>query len=326
MHDTYVEECGNSGCRKPVRRHSLKIVEVRVAKYLRRAYKSSMVSSLKAFACTTIPVLILLANCTPAVPSQPPALVNFQRITFLAADYRFDGQDQVPAGDTLIRMRNLGREAHHIQLLKLKADHTLAELVETFHGPVTQIPAWAKQVGGPNAVESGKEVEALASLDSGHYAMICVIPAKDGTPHVVLGMYKALKVVGPSSSVSSESDFPSDYHLVMTDYEFTMLEEATAGQHTFRLVNRGDHAHEASLIRLAPHATVEDVLASFAPGATKALPGILVGGVTGLEPGGEGVFTATFSPGRYGLFCLFPNPHYETSHVRRGMAMMFTVE
>jgi len=285
-----------------------------------------MVSGLKALALTTIPVLMLLASCTHAVPSHRPGSADFKSITFLATDYRFDGPDTLSAGETLIHMRNQGHEAHHIQLLKLETGHTLTELVETLQGVITQIPAWAKQIGGPNAVESGDEVEAFAYLDPGHYAMICVIPAKDGTPHVILGMYKALEVTGPLSSVSSESGFPSDYHLVMDDYEFTMLEELTVGQHTFRVVNRGNHAHEASLVRLAPHATVDDVLASFAPGATTMLPGTLVGGVTGLEPNGEGVFTATLSPGRYGIFCLFPNPHHETSHVRRGMVLTFTVE
>jgi hypothetical protein len=160
----------------------------------------------------------------------------------------------------------------------------------------------------------------------GRYALICVIPTSDGTPHVVLGMQKMLEVVGPSSSASSDFGHPSDYHLVMADYDFTMLEEVTAGRHTFRVVNRGSQAHEASLVRLTPQATVDDVLASFALGATETLPGTLVGGITGLDPGREGVFTATLSPGRYGLFCLFPNPHHETSHVRRGMAMTFTVE
>jgi hypothetical protein len=285
-----------------------------------------MVSGLNRFALTTIPVLLLFASCSHAVQSHRTAPPDFGIIAFLAEDYRFDGPRQIAAGDTIIRMRNQGREAHHIQLVKLDTEHTLAELSETLQGPVTRIPAWAKQIGGPNAAESGGQVEARAYLDPGHYAMICLIPAKDGTPHVVLGMYKALEVVGPSPSISLESSSPSDYHLVMADYDFTMLEEVTSGRHTFRVVNRGTHAHEASLVRLAPHATVDDVLASFAPDATKALPGNLVGGVTGLEPGGEGVFTATLSPGRYGLFCLFPNPHHETSHVRRGMAVTFTVE
>jgi hypothetical protein len=48
--------------------------------------------------------------------------------------------------------------------------------------------------------------------------------------------------------------------------------------------------------------------------------------VTELEPNGEGIFIATLSPGCYGVFCLSPNPHHETSHMRRGMAMMLTVE
>ncbi len=296
-----------------------------LAKHLRRAYKSPMNPGLKALALT-IPLLILLGGCAHTVPPDRLASADSETITFLAADYLFEGPDMVPAGSTIIRMRNQGREAHHIQLVKLDAGQTLPELVETLRGPVTRIPSWAKQMGGPNAVGSGEDVEALLYLDAGRYVLICVVPTRNGTPHSVLGMHKMLEVVGPLPSASSDFGLPSDYHLVMADYEFTMLEEVAAGRHTFRVVNRGSHVHEAGLIRLAPQATVDDVLASFALGTTEALPGTFAGGVTGLEPGGEGVFTATLSPGRYGLFCLFPNPHHETSHVRRGMAITFMVE
>lgn len=284
-----------------------------------------MLLGLNALALT-IPALILLAGCAPPVSHNRPATAGVETITFLAADYRFEGPEMVPAGSTMVRMRNQGREAHHIQLVKLDAGHTLPELVESFRGPVTRIPGWAKQMGGPNAVGPGEDAEVLLYLDPGRYALICVVPTKDGTPHSVLGMHKMLDVVGPSSSAVSDFGPPSDYHLVMADYDFTMLEDVAAGRHTFRVVNRGSHTHEASLIRLAPQATVDHVLASFALGTSEALPGIFVGGVTGLEPGGEGVFTTTLSPGRYGFFCLFPSPHQEASHLRRGMAMTFIVE
>ncbi len=170
-------------------------------------------------------------------------------VTFFATDYRFDGPDIVPSGDTIVRLRNHGHEAHHIQLVKLEAAQTPAELIETLHGPVTQIPGWAKQMGGPNAVGAGGQVEALVHLEPGRYVLMCVIPTQDGAPHAVLGMHKTLEVVG-ASSAASVSGFLSDYHLVMADYEFTMLEVVTASRHTFRVVNRGSQPHEVSLVQL----------------------------------------------------------------------------
>lgn len=300
--------------------------EVRVAKHLGQAYKSPMSPGLQAFALT-ISGLILLSGCGHAVPPNRFAYADSQTITFLATDYRFEGPEIVQAGDTIVRLSNQGHEAHHVQLVKLDRDRTPKELIEALGGPVTQIPDWARQIGGPNAVGSGRDGEAFVHLEPGRYVVLCLIPTKEGTVHAVIGMQKPLEVVGGSASaVIGLSGIPSDYHLAMADYGFTMLEEVAPGRHTFRVVNRGSHVHEASLIRLAPQATVEDVLAAFAVGATQALPGTFVGGVTGLEPGGESVFTATLSPGRYGLFCLFPNPNHETSHLRRGMAMTFMVE
>jgi hypothetical protein len=270
--------------------------------------------------------LVLFGGCAHAAPPNRLASADSQTITFLATDYRFEGPEIVQAGDTIVRLSNQGHEAHHVQLVKLDRNRTPKELIEALRSPVTQIPDWARQIGGPNAIGPGHDGEAFVHLEPGRYVVLCLIPSKDGTVHAVIGMQKPLEVVGGSAAITGLSGIPSDYHLAMADYSFTMLEEVAAGRHTFRVVNRGSHAHEASLIRLAPQATVDDVLASFALGATEALPGTFVGGITGLEPGGEGVFTATLSPGRYGLFCLFPNPHHETSHLRRGMAMTFMVE
>lgn len=231
----------------------------------------------------SITASILLAGCHTADLALS-ASSDSGTMTVLATDYRFEGHDIVPAGDTIVRMRNHGHEVHHIQLVRLEGERTRAELIEALHSPVTQIPGWAKQMGGPNAIGSGNQVEALVYLEPGRYVLICLVPANDGTPHAVLGMHKALEVVG-ASSAAWNSGTPSDYHLAMADYDFTLLETIASGQHTFRAVNRGSHVHEASLVRLAPHASVDDVLASFVPGTTDALPGILMGGITGLEQG-----------------------------------------
>jgi hypothetical protein len=88
----------------------------------------------------------------------------------------------------------------------------------------------------------------------------------------------------------------------------------TKGQHTFHVKNRGSQAHAVSLVRLDPDASVESFVAALAPGAAGPLPGTLVGGITGLESGGEGAFTANLSPGRYGMICLFTNPDPHLSH------------
>jgi hypothetical protein len=259
----------------------------------------------------------------PLVPPEPAVA------TFVAQDYGFDGPDLLSGGLTVIRVANRGQEPHHVQFLKLPEGKNPADLIAALQIALAQvafveIPSWAKQMGGPNGVSPGGEAEATVYLDPGFYVLICVIPTKQGTPHVALGMQKALRVIGHGPQAPK---IAGEYHLAMADFEFAVPERMTTGRHVFHVINRGSQPHEVSVVELAPGASVDDLVASFTPGAHHhPLPGKLVGGMAGLEPGGAGAFTVTLTPGHYGLLCLFPNPHSGTSHVSKGMTMNFTVE
>ena len=63
--------------------------------------------------------------------SQPAAAVQShqaQQATFSASDYRFEGPDRIPAGQTTVRLRNRGKEPHQLQLLKLDDGKSPADL------------------------------------------------------------------------------------------------------------------------------------------------------------------------------------------------------
>lgn len=241
---------------------------------------------------------------------------------FVADDYAFEGPDTLPAGWMTVRIHNHGREPHHIQLLKLTEGKSFTDLSNALRDPMVAVPGWAKHMGGPNGVGSGGIAEARVHLEPGSYALICLIPSKDGTPHVMLGMTKELHV---TEHGASSQRVMHHYHLAMLDYEFVLIEPATKGKHSFYVKNRGTQPHQASLIRLDETSAPHDVLAAFGPSATRPLPGTLIGGITGLEPGGEGSFTADLSEGRYAFICLFPNPRSASSHAAKGMVMNFSV-
>jgi uncharacterized cupredoxin-like copper-binding protein len=268
-------------------------------------------------------LLVLGYGCINREPSPIPASPVPLVATFLAHDYGFNGPDSLPAGMTVIRILNQGQEPHHIQLVKLIQGKGPADLMAALQDSFIQFPPWAKQMGGPNGVSAGGQADATVYLDPGSYVLICVIPSSQGQPHVVLGMQKALQVIDGSRSAPT---FAGDYHLAMADFEFAIPHAMMAGRHTFYVKNRGSQPHEVSVVQLNPGASAEDVLASFTPGTANSLPGKLVGGISGLEPGGEGLFTVTLPPGRYGMICLFPNPHSHLSHAAKGMVMNFTLQ
>ena len=170
---------------------------------------------------------------------------------------------------------------------------------------------------------NGDTSEATMYLDPGSYVIICGIPTKNHQTHATLGMQKALRV---AKSTTTSPEFYGNFHMAMFDYEFVVVQPLKKGRHTFYVINRGSQTHQASLVRLDPGASAEDVLAAFGPDAPLSIPGKLIGGISGLEPGGDGTFTAEFIPGRYVIICLFSDPTARDSHAAKGMVMNFTIE
>jgi hypothetical protein len=185
-------------------------------------------------------------------------------------------------------------------------------------------PKWVQFVGGPNAVLPGGESVATMTLAEGEYLLICLIPNKEGVPHVALGMEKPLSVKGAKASLVSEPK--AGLTITEADFSFGMSSKVTAGTHTIQVMNHGAQTHEVVLLKLDPGAFAKDFGAAFEPGASGPPPGQPIGGVVGIETGQHAYFNARFEPGRYGLICFFPDPVTGKPHFAQGMTLEFAVE
>jgi uncharacterized cupredoxin-like copper-binding protein len=243
--------------------------------------------------------------------------------SFTAREYRFEGPNQLPAGQTTVRLRNKGKDPHQLQFLKLEEGKTAADLTAALTSGDRTVPSWAKHVGGPNGVGAGKMSEATLYLEPGSYVIICSIPGKHHQSHASLGMQKALLV---TDRQAPPPEFSGNFHMAMFEYEFVVVQPLRKGRHSFYVINRGTQIHQASFVRLNPGATAEDVLKALSQDNPSRLPGTLIGGISGLEPGREGTFTAELTPGRYAIMCLFSHIPVSESHAAKGMVMNFTID
>ena len=241
-------------------------------------------------------------------------------VTFTASDHRFKGPDQLPAGQTTVRLHNKGTNPHQLQFLKLEAGKSPADLAAALKAGSGVVPSWAKHLGGPNGVDAGRTSEATLYLEPGSYVIICGVPGKHHQTHAALGMQKTLTVTdtGPPPP-----EFNGNFHMAMFEYEFVVVQPLRRGRHSFYVINRGSKVHQASFVRLNPGASAEDVLKAIGRDKPLPLPGKLIGGMSGLEPGRDGTFTAELTPGRYAIMCLYGNGE---SHAAKGMVMNFTIE
>ena len=244
-------------------------------------------------------------------------------VVFVAHDYGFSGPDRLPAGRTTVRIVNEGQDLHHIQFLRLLRGKSASDFRAAIAADAGRLPSWVEYAGGPNAHLPGSEAAATVNLTEGDYVLICWIPDKNGVPHVVLGMQKALFVRG-GKPMKVSTPQPA-LTVKQVDYQFILSKRIRPGVHRIDVTNHGTQPHELVVVRLSPGATIQDVIASFEPGASGPPKGVLVGGITGIEKGERVSFTGEFEPGRYGLICFIPDATGRP-HFLHGMTSEFTVE
>lgn len=258
------------------------------------------------------------ANANPATTPAGP-----RELAISTVNFAFNMPDTVAAGITRVRLTNHGQDAHHVQLVRLDGNHTLKDLMERLAAQDRSLP-WATYVGGPETALQLGESEAVVELLPGSYAVICVISAGDGIPHVAKGMAKAFTVV-PSKDGAATSPPEVDIRLTLSDYAFDFSPALTRGRHTLRVDNTAAQPHHVEMIRLHDGKTLADAQAYMRTRAGD-MPFDLTTGTTLLSPGQVNYLTVDFLPGHYVLLCFAHDATDGRSHLMHGMIREMRVE
>jgi uncharacterized cupredoxin-like copper-binding protein len=273
---------------------------------------------------------VVLAGCSkpdknPDTAAAPPAPAQPNVITFTAADFSYSGPDSVPAGVTTIQLVNNGKEPHHLFLVKLNDGKTAQDFAAVMQDPNAKgLPAWAVEMGGPNAAEPGKTIASTIPVEAGNYIFFCVIPGPDGVPHMMKGMMRNLTVVPAAATAAAAPEPTADITMSLVDYGFTLSTPITAGRHTIKFENTAAQPHEVVLVKLNPGTTMQQWVDA-ANKMNGPLPGQLMDGIAGMAPGKHGFATVDFTAGEYGLVCFAPDAKDGKPHFLHGMIQQITV-
>jgi hypothetical protein len=261
----------------------------------------------------------------PASSSQLSAPVpgpSANVVTYIARDYGFEGPAQIPAGPTLFRLDNQGKELHHLVLVRLEQGRTYDSLLAALKKPGPP-PPWIHLVGGPNATAPSANSNATETLTEGHYAMICFIPSADGVPHLAKGMTAPLEVVAATGPVARE--VAADVTVKLTDYNFELSAPLTVGSHVIRVENAGPQPHELVLVKFAEGKNVKDI-EKWEKGGEKGVPPVNpLGGISPMMANESGQFTVELTPGEYAFICFLPDMKDGKAHLMHGMVKSFKV-
>lgn len=276
-----------------------------------------------------VSTLLLASACADAAPREAEAdldaaasSASIQVVEVSGFDYGFEAPEVIDAGWTSFRFANRGPEAHHLTLMRLAPGRTASEALAALRDrqPLAGI---ATAVGGPNAPMPGASTEAAMDLEPGEYLLVCVVPSPDGTPHFLKGMAKPITVREVDGATAAAP--AADVEVTMTDYTFDIGEPIAAGERTIRVINATSavEPHEIVLVRL-PEGTTAEQVNDWLHAMQGPPPGEFIGGITALDPGEAGSFTANFTPGEYAFLCPLPSPDGE-AHTYKGMMHQFRV-
>ncbi len=260
-----------------------------------------------------------LAVGAPPAPTWPGAGEGI--VTVVASDYRFELPGTLPAGPTIFRLLNRGKQVHHLALLRLPPGRTLAEVRAALARGGAE-PTWLTDEGGPNALDPGSAGEVVVELRPGEYVLACFVPAGDGEPSLAHGMLREL-IVTPADGKAAPEPEP-DLTISFDGYGFGLSAPLTAGEHRLRVRNEDRRSHELVLFRLEPGKTAAQFLA-WAESMRGPAPGAFEGGVSALAPGRENEAIVELHRGRYVLACFLGAPDGKP-HTAHGMVAEVQVE
>jgi len=223
-----------------------------------------------------------------------------QTLVIEASEYAFKTLGSIPAGVTTVQLKNLGKEHHEAQFVRLNEGVTpeqfLAAIQQAGDGPPPDIFSFE---GGPAEILSNKTAEVMLNFAPGQYMLVCFVDAPDGQPHVAKGMVLPVKVVAATGPAAALPAGKGTITLGAAN-GFDLPATLPAGKSQYRVTNQGTGPRAFFVGGIPADKTIDDVNAELAKPDSGPPPWFQqAGGMGGLKPNGSGVVTLDLTPGKY---------------------------
>ena len=137
-------------------------------------------------------------NSTPITPDIPAGstVVDVELDEY---EFNYDPSSIEPGVNVAFAMENVGEQTHEFVLLRITSDAPLLDLLESEDDEPEGVEFLVAAEADPGTSNVAIPGQALAA---GRYAVVCFLPAPDGTPHAFLGMVSEFNVGQGGGSAS----------------------------------------------------------------------------------------------------------------------------
>jgi hypothetical protein len=240
-----------------------------------------------------------------------------QSLTFTISndgkETKISGPDSADTGVAEITLKNDGKAAGEMQLVRVEGDHSAEDAVKGLSAATggKPFPDWFFAAGGVGSTAPGKSQTVTQVLEPGtYYAFETESPGRPEPASI-----PAVEVTGEASDETVEADETVDAF----DYGFKS-QQLSSGKTEIAFDNTGAQPHHLLAAPLIGDSTAEDVEQAFK--SQKGKPpfdekGFLSTAV--LEGGEDQLVTLDLKPGRYVLFCFVTDRQGGPPHAIKGM-------
>lgn len=237
---------------------------------------------------------------TTAASGSASAGTGGQTLVIEATEYAFKTLGAIPAGVTTVQLKNLGKENHEAQFVRLNDGVTVEQFLTAIKqaGQGEPPPIFTYE-GGPAEILPNKTSEVVLSFQQGQYMLLCFVNGADGQPHAAKGMILPIKV---NAATGSATTLPAGKGTIALGAAkgFDLPATLPAGKNQYRVTNQGTGPHAFFYGSIPADKTIDDVNAELAKPDSPPPPWFQqAGGMDGLKPNGSGLVTLDLTPGKY---------------------------
>jgi hypothetical protein len=241
-----------------------------------------------------------VASGTTAASGSATTGAAGQTLVIEATEYAFKTLGSIPAGVTTVQLRNLGKENHEAQFVRLNQgvsiDQLLAALQQAGNGPAPDIFTYE---GGPAEIVPNRTSEVILNFREGQYALLCFVAAPDKQPHAAKGMYLPITVTAASGATTA---IPTGSGAIaLGSGAIGLPDTLPAGRSTFRLTNQSQSPRALFVGNIPADKTVADLQQALADPNGPPPWFQANGGMDGIGPGSTSAVVLNLTPGKYAV-------------------------